>query len=43
MAIGCATWPLLSAALCGLVDLIRLVPDRRIERALAAAEGAARE
>jgi len=29
-----------SAALCGLVDVIWLIPDRRIERALAAAKGA---
>ena len=44
LAIGCAFWvPLLSAALCGLVDVIWVVPDRRIERALAAAEGAAGE
>ena len=44
VAIGCAFWvPLLSAALCGLVDVIWVVPDRRIERALAAAEGAAQE
>ena len=41
LAIGCAFWvPLVSAALCGLVDVIWVVPDRRIERALAAAEGA---
>ena len=44
LAIGCAFWvPLLSAALCGLVDVIWVVPDRRIERALATAEGAAGE
>ena len=44
LAIGCAFLvPLLSAALCGLVDVIWVVPDRRIERALAAAEGAAGE
>jgi uncharacterized membrane protein len=44
LAIGCAFWvPLLSAALCGLVDVIWLVPDRRIERALAAAEGGVNE
>jgi len=44
LAIGCAFLvPLLSAALCGLVDVIWLVPDRRIERALAAAEGGAGE
>ena len=43
LAVGCAFWvPLLSAALCGLVDVIWVVPDRRIERALAA-EGAAGE
>jgi uncharacterized membrane protein len=42
VAIGCAFWvPLLSAALCGLVDVIWLIPDRRIERALAAAGGGA--
>jgi uncharacterized membrane protein len=42
MAIGCAFLaPLVSAVLCGLVDVIWLVPDRRIERALAIAEGAA--
>jgi len=42
LAIGCAFWvPLASAALCGLVDVIWLVPDRRIERALAVAEGGA--
>jgi uncharacterized membrane protein len=44
LAIGCAFLePLVSAALCGLVDVIWLVPDRRIERALANAEGAAGE
>jgi len=44
LAIGCAfVVPLLSAALCGVVDVIWVVPDRRIERALAAAEGAAGE
>jgi hypothetical protein len=44
LAIACAFWmPLLSAALCGLVDVIWTVPDQRIERALAAAEGAAEE
>jgi uncharacterized membrane protein len=44
LAIGCAFWvPLVSAALCGLVDVIWLVPDRRIERALAAADEAAWE
>jgi len=44
LAIGCAFWvPLVSAALCGLVDVIWLVPDRRIERALVAAESAAGE
>ena len=44
LAIVCALWvPLVSAALCGLVDVIWLVPDRRIEQALAAAEGATRE
>ena len=43
VAIGCAFWvPLLSAALCGLVDVIWVVPDQRIERELAAA-GAAGE
>lgn len=37
LAIVCALWvPLVSAALCGLVDVIWLIPDRRIERALAA-------
>jgi len=37
-AIACALWaPVLSAALCGLVDVIWVVPDRRIERELAAA------
>jgi len=42
-AIACAFWvPLLSAALCGLVDEIWVVPDQRIERELAA-EGAAGE
>jgi uncharacterized membrane protein len=42
VAIGCAFLaPLVSAALCGLVDVIWVVPDRRIERALAAAGGAA--
>jgi uncharacterized membrane protein len=42
LAIACAFWmPLVSAALCGLVDVIWLVPDRRIERALAAVEDAA--
>jgi uncharacterized membrane protein len=40
LAIGCAFWvPLVSAALCGVIDVIWVVPDRRIERALAA-EGA---
>ena len=44
LAIGCAFWaPPLSAALCGVVDVIWVVPDRRIERALAAAGGAAGE
>jgi len=44
LAVGCAFLvPLVSAALCGLVDVIWVVPDRRIERALAAAEGAAGE
>ena len=44
LAIACAFWvPLLSAALCGVIDVIWLVPDRRIERALAAAESAAGE
>jgi len=44
LAIGCAFWvPLVSAALCGLVDVIWLVPDRRIERALAVTEGGAEE
>jgi uncharacterized membrane protein len=44
LAIVCALWvPLVSAALCGLVDVIWLVPDRRIERALAAAKGATEE
>jgi uncharacterized membrane protein len=44
VAIGCAFWvPLLSAALCGVVDMIWLVPDKRIERALAGAEDAAEE
>ena len=44
LAIGCAfVVPLLSAALCGVVDVIWVVPERRIERALAAAEGAAGE
>ena len=44
LAVACAYWaPLLSAALCGLVDVIWVVPDRRIERELAAAEGAAGE
>jgi uncharacterized membrane protein len=44
LAIGCAFWvPFVSAALCGLVDVIWLVPDRRIERALATVEGAAGE
>jgi hypothetical protein len=37
LAIVCALWvPFMAAALCGLVDLIWLIPDRRIERALAA-------
>jgi uncharacterized membrane protein len=41
VAIGCAfVVPLLSAALCGLVDVVWVVPDRRIERELAAAGGA---
>ena len=44
LAIVGALWvPLVSAALCGLVDVIWLVPDRRIEQALAAAEGATGE
>jgi uncharacterized membrane protein len=38
LAILIAWWvPFVSAALCGVVDVIWLVPDRRIERALAAA------
>ena len=42
LGIGCAFWePFVSAGLFALVDAIWLVPDRRIERALAAAEGAA--
>jgi len=41
-AIVSAFWvPLVAAALCGVVDVIWVVPDRRIERALAEAEGAA--
>ena len=41
LAIGCALWaPFLAAALCGLVDVIWVVPDRRIERELAAADSA---
>jgi uncharacterized membrane protein len=41
VAIACAFWaPLLSAALCGVVDVIWVVPDRRIERELAAAGSA---
>ena len=41
-AIVSAFWiPLLAAALCGVVDVIWVVPDRRIERALAEAEDAA--
>jgi TMEM175 potassium channel family protein len=44
VAIVCALRvPLVSAALCGLVDVIWLVPDRRIERALAAAKRATGE
>ena len=44
LAIGCAfVVPFVSAALCGLVDVIWVVPDRRIERALAAAGGATGE
>jgi hypothetical protein len=36
--IGCAFWePLVSAGFFALVDAIWLVPDRRIERALATA------
>jgi uncharacterized membrane protein len=36
-AIACAFWaPLVAAALCGVVDLIWVIPDRRIERVLAA-------
>ena len=38
VAIASAFWaPFLAAALCGLVDVIWTVPDRRIERELAAA------
>ena len=41
-AIVSAFWvPLVAAALCGLVDVIWVVPDRRIERALATAADAA--
>jgi uncharacterized membrane protein len=41
LAIACALRaPLLAAALCALVDVIWVVPDRRIERELAAAKGA---
>ena len=37
VAIVCAFWaPLLAAALCGAIDVIWVVPDRRIERELAA-------
>ncbi len=44
LAVACAFWaPLPTAALCGVVDAIWVVPDRRIERALAGAEGAAGE
>jgi uncharacterized membrane protein len=44
VAIICAFWaPLVSAALCGVIDVIWVVPDRRIERELAAVEGAAAE
>ena len=40
VAFACAFWvPLVSVAICGLVDVIWLVPDRRIERALAAVKG----
>jgi len=41
LAIACAFWaPLLAAALCGVIDVIWVVPDRRIERELAAADSA---
>jgi uncharacterized membrane protein len=44
LAVGCAFLvPLVSAALCGLVDVIWVVPDRRIERELATVEGMAGE
>jgi uncharacterized membrane protein len=44
LAVACAYWaPLVSAAFCGVIDVIWIVPDRRIERALAAAEGVAGE
>ena len=36
VAVACALWvPLLAAALCGVVDVLWVIPDRRIERALA--------
>jgi uncharacterized membrane protein len=35
LAIACALWvPFFAAILCGVVDMIWVVPDRRIERAL---------
>ena len=38
LAVACAfVVPLVSAALCGVVDAIWVIPDRRIERALAGA------
>jgi uncharacterized membrane protein len=44
LGIGCAFWePFVSAGLFALVDAIWLVPDRRIERALAAAKPQAPE
>jgi uncharacterized membrane protein len=44
VAIACAFWaPLLSVALCGVVDMIWVIPDRRIERELAAADSAPEE
>jgi len=40
-AVACAFWvPLLAAALCGVIDVIWVVPDRRIERELATAGSA---